>query len=144
MSCRCPKNILVLHGIEREPYISEYCALQSEELDFVPIVLLCDQIAMFIFALSALLAAVAGTWACTPGDDPPTNDISVGFAIQVQNASYPAIHNHRMNFWEAGGGDGHLYVSPAGNSTGPLTMVDGVLMRGGIHAVINGEVRQDP
>jgi hypothetical protein len=51
-----------------------------------------------------------------------------------------------LNQWSAGGGDQHLYLSPAGNETHDLTLVDGVITQyhGGqlLRAVINGEVRQ--
>lgn len=88
---------------------------------------------------------VASATACTLPPDTPTNNIPSGFAIQVQNASYPIIHNRFLNQWEAGGGDQHLYLSPAGASASDLTLVGGVLTQvrqGGriIRAVINGEV----
>jgi hypothetical protein len=60
-----------------------------------------------------------------------SNNITRGFSVQLQNASYPQIHKHYMNLWDNGGGDvphdQHLYVSPAGNSTSELTLVDGVI-----------------
>lgn len=69
------------------------------------------------------------TLACTI---PPTklpNNIAQGFSIQIQNASYPAIHNHYMNLYQWGGGiDQHLFVSPSGNSTSELTLINGVLI----------------
>ncbi|OAA80372.1 hypothetical protein LEL_03858 [Akanthomyces lecanii RCEF 1005] len=92
-----------------------------------------------------MLAASSATaaLACTLPTDTPSNTISQGFAIQVQNASYPIIHNRLMNQWAAGGGDQHLYLSPAGAAAGDLTLVNGVItqLKGGktIRAVINGE-----
>lgn len=95
---------------------------------------------------NSLLAAssAAAALACTLPPGTPSNSISQGFAIQVQNASYPIIHNRLMNQWAAGGGDQHLYLSPAGAAASDLTLVNGVLtqLNGGktIRAVINGEV----
>lgn len=93
-----------------------------------------------------VIAAAATSMACVlpPGTLP--NSIPEGFAIQVQNASYPAIHNRLLNQWSAGGGDQHLYLSPAGNATSTLTLVNGVItqLSNGqtIRAVINGEVSE--
>ncbi|KAI0007210.1 hypothetical protein F4779DRAFT_593095 [Xylariaceae sp. FL0662B] len=93
--------------------------------------------------LSFLFASAAITTACElPSDAPLNNNITQGFAIQLQNASYPDVHNHMMNLWESGGGDQHLYLSPAGNATSALTLVDGVITFDEpplIRAVINGE-----
>ncbi|KFA80054.1 hypothetical protein S40288_10666 [Stachybotrys chartarum IBT 40288] len=89
--------------------------------------------------LSTLLVCLGVAAACTlPGDVLP-NNITEGFAIQVQNASYPVIHNRLMNLWAAGGGDQHLYLAPAGTATNNLTLVNGVITRSNIRAVINGE-----
>ncbi|KAK6202089.1 hypothetical protein LQW54_009047 [Pestalotiopsis sp. IQ-011] len=92
------------------------------------------------FALLSILSTVAS--ACViPGIGLP-NSIDEPFSIQLQNASYPDVHNHFLNLWDWGGGDQHLFVSPAGNATGELTLVDGVItlpwdpIR---RAVINGE-----
>lgn len=97
---------------------------------------------MWVF--SSLLTFVAVAYACNVPPGSPSNNIPTGFAIQVQNASYPEIHNRLLNQWSAGGGDRHLYLSPAGNSTSSLTLVDGVLTQKTedqtIRAVINGEV----
>lgn len=93
--------------------------------------------------IAASLATASA--ACTIPGTPPSNNIAQGFAIQVQNASYPVIHNRFMNQWSAGGGDQHLYLSPAGDAANDLTLVNGVITQqhGGqtIRAVINGQVR---
>ncbi|KAM3458267.1 hypothetical protein MY3296_000473 [Beauveria thailandica] len=93
--------------------------------------------------LAAVLSAGTTALACTLPTDTPSNSIAQGFAIQVQNASYPVIHNRLMNQWAAGGGDQHLYLSPAGAPANDLTLVNGVItqLNGGktIRAVINGE-----
>ncbi|OHE93293.1 hypothetical protein CORC01_11436 [Colletotrichum orchidophilum] len=98
--------------------------------------------------LKTVLLAAAVVSACTPPTEPLSNNITEGFGIQIQNASVPIIHNRYINLWSAGGGDQHLYLSPAGNSAFNLTLVNGVLSRGIIHAVINGEMfmteRGDP
>lgn len=91
-------------------------------------------------SLAVFLGALATALACDIPGDTPSNTIAEGFAIQVQNASYPIIHNRMMNLWPAGGGDNHLYLSPAGDAASNLTLADGVINRGIIHAVINGEV----
>ncbi|EFY85546.1 hypothetical protein J3459_022293 [Metarhizium acridum] len=97
---------------------------------------------LFSSALIAV-AAAAASLACVlpPGALP--NNIAEGFAIQVQNASFPVIHNRLLNQWAAGGGDQHLYLSPAGAPASELTLVDGVItqLSNGttIRAVINGE-----
>lgn len=99
---------------------------------------------MKLSSVCATLSLAAAAVACTPPTDTPSNNISEGFAIQVQNASYPEIHNRLLNQWAAGGGDQHLYLSPAGAPTSDLTLVDGIItqLNGGktIRAVINGEV----
>ncbi|KAK6063949.1 hypothetical protein SCUP515_12043 [Seiridium cupressi] len=80
--------------------------------------------------------------ACDIPGDTLSNNITKGFSIQLQNTSYPDVHNHFLNIWDWGGGDEHLFVSPAGNATSELTLVDGVItlpwdpIR---RAVINGE-----
>jgi hypothetical protein len=69
--------------------------------------------------------------ACRIPNTKLSNNITSGFSVQLQNASYPEIHNHYMNLWDNGGGDvphdQHLYVSPAGNATSELTLVNGVI-----------------
>lgn len=94
---------------------------------------------LILFAAAA--AAVTGC-ELPPGTLPRT--ITEGFAIQVQNPEFPVIHNRLMNLWEAGGGDKHLFLAPAGNSSDALTLVDGVITLATvvptIRAVINGEV----
>ncbi|KAI1137857.1 hypothetical protein F5Y05DRAFT_413806 [Hypoxylon sp. FL0543] len=93
-----------------------------------------------IFA--SALASAAAVLACTIPDEVLPNTLPQSFSVQIQNASFPDIHNHFLNIWDWGGGDQHLFVSPAGNSTSELTLVDGVItlpwdpIR---RAVINGE-----
>ena len=87
-----------------------------------------------------LIAAVTLSTACTIPTTPLSNTISTGFAIQVQNSSFPVIHNRLLNLWSSGGGDQHLYLSPAGDAASNLTLVDGVITRLPLRAVINGEV----
>lgn len=91
-------------------------------------------------SIVVFLVCVTLISACTIPTTPLSNTISTGFAIQVQNASFPVIHNRLLNLWSAGGGDQHLYLSPAGDAVSNLTLVDGVITRLPIHAVINGEV----
>ena len=86
-----------------------------------------------------LVAALASS--CEIPEEPLSNTITEGFGIRVQNPAFPIIHNRFLNVWEAGGGDQHLYLSPAGEYAFDLTLNEGVLQRGGISAVINGEVR---
>ncbi len=92
----------------------------------------------------AVVASAATSLACVIPPGTPSNNIPEGFAIQVQNASYPIIHNRLLNQWAAGGGDQHLYLSPAGASASDLTLVDGVITQPHegqiLRAVINGEV----
>lgn len=78
-------------------------------------------------SLSFVLASATAAIACVIPDEPLSNNIPEGFAIQLQNASFPDIHNHFLNIWDWGQGDQHLFVSPAGNSTSELTLVDGVI-----------------
>lgn len=96
---------------------------------------------MLGFIVPAILSVATFVSACTIPGGTLSNNITQGFAIQVQNKSHPEIHNRLMNLWEAGGGDKHLYLSPAGDAASDLTLVNGVISRGIIHAVINGEVR---
>ena len=79
--------------------------------------------------LSLLVSStlISATLACTIPTTKLSNNIAQGFSIQIQNASYPNIHNHYMNLYSWGGGDQHLFVSPSGNATSELTLVDGVL-----------------
>ncbi|KAI0852869.1 hypothetical protein F5Y00DRAFT_258124 [Daldinia vernicosa] len=76
---------------------------------------------------SFILIFAACILACDIPTSPLSNNITEGFALQIQNASFPDIHNHFLNIWDWGGGDQHLFVSPAGNSTNELTLVDGVI-----------------
>lgn len=91
--------------------------------------------------ISGLFALVAVTAACTIPSTPLSNTITQPFAVQVQNASYPKVHNFYMNLLPSGGGDQHLFIGPVGNPTNNLVLIQGVISRGIIHAVINGEVR---
>lgn len=84
---------------------------------------------------------------CVPNPVPIPDTITAPFALEVHNSSYPQVHNRRLSFWKAGGGDNHLYLSPAGDSVSNHTLVSGVVTNaewwfGGvtIRAVINGEV----
>jgi hypothetical protein len=90
----------------------------------------------------ALLSLLAGalSQACELPTDPIPNTISDGFGIRVQNADFPAVNGRYWNLFEAGGGDQHLYLSPTGAYAFDLTLNAGVISRGIIHAVINGEV----
>ncbi|KAI5812286.1 hypothetical protein BZA77DRAFT_390809 [Pyronema omphalodes] len=97
--------------------------------------------------LSILFTAALVSAQCTPNPIPQINaNINTPFAVEVHNASYPTIHNRRLNFWKAGGGDNHLYLSPAGDAISNHTLVAGVLTNTEptfnnviIRAVINGE-----
>ncbi|KAI1814885.1 hypothetical protein GGS20DRAFT_376931 [Poronia punctata] len=93
----------------------------------------------FTFLLS--IAAVSS--ACKIPTTPAlTNNITQPFSLRLQNASYPEIHNHHLHIWDWGGGDQHLFVSPAGNFTDQLLLVDGVITLPWTpvrRAVINGE-----
>ncbi|KAI1153307.1 hypothetical protein F4825DRAFT_449603 [Nemania diffusa] len=94
--------------------------------------------------LASLLAlAAASASACTiPAGPALSNNITGGFSLLLQNASYPDIHNHFLNIWDWGGGDQHLFVSPAGNYTSELQLIDGVITLPWDpprRAVINGE-----
>jgi hypothetical protein len=87
---------------------------------------------------------------CPPVTINQTPTLTTPFAIKVINASYPEIDQRLMNFWKAGGGDNHLYLSPAGDPVSNHTLVSGVLTNTEstwgppqgvrICAVINGEV----
>ncbi|RPB01016.1 hypothetical protein L873DRAFT_726199 [Choiromyces venosus 120613-1] len=98
-------------------------------------------------SLSLLLLLANPVSTCTPPSDPPTPTFTAPFSVQVQNTSYPQINNRFLNFWQAGGGDQHLYLSPAGTPVANITLDNGVMQRlpdGAlqklvIRAVINGE-----
>ncbi|KAL8403849.1 hypothetical protein RB594_008920 [Gaeumannomyces avenae] len=100
---------------------------------------------MVRLTISALLTAAAASTAaaCTIPTVPLPNNITQGFAVQVQSPAYPEVHNRRMNLWPAGGGDQHLFLAPAGDAADDLTLVNGVLTKATvvptIRAVINGE-----
>ncbi|KAH8599483.1 hypothetical protein B0O99DRAFT_737353 [Bisporella sp. PMI_857] len=68
-----------------------------------------------------LLTATGLTTGCIIPAIGLPNNITTGFAIQVQNASF------------------HLYLSLAGDSVKDLTLVNGVITRLPVRAVINGE-----
>ncbi|KAK5626169.1 hypothetical protein RRF57_001884 [Xylaria bambusicola] len=96
------------------------------------------------FLLTSTVAAVS---ACTiPGGPALSNNITEPFALKLQNASNPEVHNHFLNIWDWGGGDQHLFVSPSGNSTKELQLINGVITLSNTfwdpprRAVINGEV----
>jgi peptidoglycan hydrolase-like protein with peptidoglycan-binding domain len=98
-------------------------------------------------SLILLLPPIVGAQ-CVPATTPlANNNIAIPFAVEVSNTSYPAIHGRRLNFWKAGGGDNHLYLSPAGDTVSNNTLIQGVLTNRewwwnnvAIRAVINGEV----
>ncbi|KAH8893886.1 WSC-domain-containing protein [Thozetella sp. PMI_491] len=90
-------------------------------------------------SISTVLLWAALASACTIPGGTLSNTITQGFQVQVQNASQPDVHNQYMNLLVAGGGDQHLFIGPVGTPTFDLTLVNGVLTHGGIHAVINGE-----
>lgn len=85
------------------------------------------------------MAAAVVAQTCTIPDEPLSNTISEGFAVRVLNPEWPVVHNRFMNLFEAGGGDKHLYLSPAGAYAFDLVLNEGVLEQGGIRGVINGE-----
>lgn len=93
----------------------------------------------------SLLAGALTASACEIPDEPPlSNTITEGFGIRVQNPAFPIIHNRYLNLNQAGGGDQHLYLSPAGNYSFDLVLTDGIIHWWGINnkwirAVINGE-----
>ncbi|PNH49132.1 hypothetical protein VD0003_g8014 [Verticillium dahliae] len=89
--------------------------------------------------LSLLLFAVAVAAQCTLPNTPLSSTITEPFGIQVQNPAFPEIHNRYLYLWEAGGGDKHLYLNPAGVPATTLTLDAGVLELGPLFAVINGE-----
>lgn len=97
--------------------------------------------ASFLLMLAAAASMVTG---CEIPTEELPNSIAEEFAIQVQNPAFPEIHNRLYNIWSSGGGDQHPFLSPAGNSTDELTLVDGVITMATvvptIRAVINGEV----
>jgi hypothetical protein len=92
--------------------------------------------------ISALFGA-AVTTACTIPGGTLSNNITTPFGVLIQNPNYPVIHNKYMNLNAAGGGDRHLFLEPVPDPVRNLTLASGILTwpYGGIHAVINGEVR---
>lgn len=88
-----------------------------------------------------LLAAATITSACILPTTPLTNTNDGPFRIQLQNASYPQVHNQFMNLLAAGGGDQHLFVGPVGIPTFDLSLSAGAIEHISIRAVIGGEVR---
>ncbi|KAA8902909.1 hypothetical protein FN846DRAFT_899407 [Sphaerosporella brunnea] len=100
------------------------------------------------FRLSLLLLLIPFTNACTPAPTPlPNPTITAPFALEVHNTTYPQVHKRRLNFWKAGGGDNHLFLSPAGDAVSNHTLLSGVLTNTEwwegknviIRAVVNGE-----
>ncbi|KAK3324564.1 WSC domain-containing protein [Cercophora scortea] len=89
--------------------------------------------------ISGVLTAAAVASACTIPGGTLSNTILTPFRIQVQNASYPQVHNLYMNLLAAGGGDQHLFIGPVGTPTYDLVLRSGVIGRGVLNAVINGE-----
>ncbi|KAI5776702.1 hypothetical protein EDC01DRAFT_761946 [Geopyxis carbonaria] len=104
-----------------------------------------------LLLLTFTLTRLSSAEPCNPTNTtltPLPNSISTPFALEIQAPASPAVHLRRMNFWKAGGGDNHLYLSPAGNAISNHTLIAGVLTNteptfgaGGvvIRAVINGE-----
>jgi len=90
--------------------------------------------------ISALATAAVVSAQCEIPTTPLSDTILSPFRVQVQNASYPQVHNSYMNLFEAGGGDQHLFVGPVGTPTYNLVLRDGVIGRGELNAVIGGEV----
>ncbi|KAJ4403005.1 hypothetical protein N0V85_005195 [Neurospora sp. IMI 360204] len=89
-----------------------------------------------------LTALIAVATACTIPSTPLSNNITSNFRVQVQNASYPQVHNKYMNLMVSGGGDRHLYVggSPqVGDTTTNLRLINGSINWVSINAVIGGE-----
>ncbi|KAK7914001.1 carbohydrate-binding WSC domain-containing protein [Apiospora marii] len=97
---------------------------------------------MFISVVSAVALSAGVALGCEIPAEAPSKNIPGGFSIQIQSPDFPAADGHYMNTWLWGGGDFHLFVSPAGNTTDTFTLVDGVItypldpIR---RAVINGE-----
>lgn len=94
--------------------------------------------------LMSILLIPSLTSACTKPTTKPTIDNSRPFGIQINSKQYPAIHNKNMNLWAAGGGDQHLYLSPAGAAAFNFQLNDGSITQNQIRTVINGEVRPSP
>lgn len=105
-----------------------------------------------LFLLLPLLLFISFASTCTPPTGPLTPTFPAPFSIQVQNITYPQINNRFLNFWQAGGGDQHLYLSPAGTPVANLSLENGILQRAPdgvlqkliVRAVINGEVSLPP
>ncbi|KAL2755425.1 hypothetical protein ACRALDRAFT_1064452 [Sodiomyces alcalophilus JCM 7366] len=90
--------------------------------------------------LSALVAAVAVSAQCEIPDEGPLSDtITEPFGLIVHSPEWPIVHNRYMNLYESGGGDQHLYLSPAGEYAFDLVLSGGVIEQDGLYAVINGE-----
>ncbi|KAF8544592.1 hypothetical protein BDD12DRAFT_723258 [Trichophaea hybrida] len=101
---------------------------------------------LFLLLLLLLLSPSVISAQCVPNPLQTTTSIPRPFSISVHNTSYTTIHNRRLQFWKAGGGDNHLYLSPAGDSITNHTLVSGVITNREwwwnnvvIRAVINGE-----
>ncbi len=99
-----------------------------------------------VFGLLAGGAALA-TACVIPNLVIPTN-ITTGFAVQIQNPAFPAIHDFFLDLYPAGGGDMHLFITgtpQVGTRYSSLTLSQGVLTDSvdGIHAVIDGQVSHE-
>ena len=92
--------------------------------------------------IPTVLASAAAVSACTLPTTPLSSTMGP-IRVQIQNTSHPEVHNYYMNLFQAGGGDQHLFIGPVGVPTYDLVLRDGVIGRGVLNAVINGEVRQD-
>lgn len=91
--------------------------------------------------ICGLAAAVLASACEIPTAPPLSNTIEEGFGLLIQNPDVPIIHNRFYNLEEAGGGDQHLYLSPAGAYAFDLTLNAGVITWGPrpLRAVIQGE-----
>lgn len=70
--------------------------------------------------------------------------IDIFFAVQVQNATQPDIDLRHITFTPSGGGDQHLYLSPAGTAVSDFQLQGGVWVHGPIiHAVVSTQVDID-
>src|SRR3569833_775335 len=94
--------------------------------------------------LIGLLSGAAAVSVCTLPTDPLPNTITSPFSVQVQNISYPDVHDFYMNLLQAGGGDQHLFIGPVGVPTKDLTLNQRSLTQSNKHANNNGEVCTAP
>ncbi|KAF4122246.1 hypothetical protein GMORB2_7238 [Geosmithia morbida] len=89
--------------------------------------------------IGAILLVLGLAAACDIPGTPLGDNITEGFGILVQSPDYEVVNNRFLNLWSAGGGDQHLYLSPAGDSVFDLVLNQGFLQTGALTAVINGE-----